>query len=47
MIEEAMAKSEEMKTAGLGQRKVIQEIAKTDPESTTAAIKSWLQEQGS
>ncbi len=47
MIEEAMAKSEEMKTAVLGQRKVIQEIAKADNESATAVVKSWLQEQGS
>lgn len=47
MLEEAMAKSEEMKTSVLGQRRVIQEIAKTDHESTTAVVKSWLQEQGS
>jgi len=47
MIEEAMAKSEEMKSAVLGQRKVIQEIAKADNESATAVVKSWLQEQGS
>jgi len=47
MIEEAMAKSEEMKTAITGQRKVIQEIAKADNESATAVVKSWLQEQGS
>jgi len=47
MLEEAMAKSEEMKTAITGQRKVIQEIAKADNESATAVVKSWLQEQGS
>lgn len=47
LLEEAMAKSEEVKNSVQGQRRLIQEIAKSDNESATAVIKTWLQEQGS
>jgi flagellar M-ring protein FliF len=41
---EAGAKSEEMKRAVQGKRKAIESITKNDPNTATAVVKSWLQE---
>ncbi len=44
-IEAAAAKSDEMKSAVMGQRKAIENIKESDVDSATAVIKSWLQEK--
>jgi flagellar biosynthesis/type III secretory pathway M-ring protein FliF/YscJ len=41
---EAGAKSEEMKRAVQGKRKIIESKTKNDPNTATAVVKSWLQE---
>lgn len=41
---EAIAKSEEMKNAVQGKRKVIERTSKDDMNTATAVVKSWLQE---
>ena len=41
----AAAKSDEMKSAVMGQRKAIENIKESDVDSATAVIKSWLQEK--
>jgi flagellar M-ring protein FliF len=41
---EAVAKSDEMKQAVKGKRKMIEKVTKDDMGSATAVVKSWLQE---